>query len=307
MQDEKAIYKNDYISLDDLVYAPLHAVSESNMKLSTNIIELINKTGSIDKGPDGEEVIKLKTINLAYKQIKNDETDTQQIEEVELKIPLLSIFPISGLQVNNAAIKFNVEINGIVKDGDERVLSAQVSARNTRHSDHLPKFSYEIDLKNTPCPEGLLRFMDILNINPIPAKLASSDIDEDGRIASGKFQEYYNNLKRLKKIESKLNKACSKLSLLIDEKKRLFGSTVEKENLTIDKEYNLFLSSGNDGEDKLRELSEKNPSLSYIMDLHEKIKKYSDSLREMEDKLHSIKEEIIMNEINSIQEGLYDE
>ncbi len=302
MSIENSVYKNDYVPLNDLVYAPLYAISQSNIQLSSNIIELINLNGEIQKDPQNEDFIRLKTINLSYEQIKNEQGSSQQLEEVELKLPLISILPLSGLQVNNAKVKFNIEISGARKNGDTYDFVAQVSSPNTRKSDNSPKLLYEIELKSTPCPEGLARFIDILNNKQVPIKLASNNIDEDGNIASMSKQNYYNKIKILRKRQNQLDKVSSKLSTYIQEKK-LFSNFLNSVKEIPDNDYNGFVG----GKEKLLQLIEKNPDYSFSLDLYSKIQKYTKVYSEIQDKLYAVHEQLVIIELENIEEGFDNE
>lgn len=105
MRKDNSKYSNNFINLDELVYTPLRAISQSNINLSGSVMDLISSTGDINP-TDESNTIHLKTVNLAYEQINNDSMNGKTIEEVGLKIPLVSVLPITNLQIKKKKTEF---------------------------------------------------------------------------------------------------------------------------------------------------------------------------------------------------------
>lgn len=60
---------SDFILLDDLVYAPLHALAKSNQQLRAQVVEAIKSMG-VSRLNGQEETIQLKNLNIAYEQVR---------------------------------------------------------------------------------------------------------------------------------------------------------------------------------------------------------------------------------------------
>ncbi len=97
------IMDSDFIPLDDLLYAPLHALAESNSQLQAHIIEAIRSMGT-PRQSGQEETIHLNHINIAYDQIRPEEEEGYSVDCLQLQVPLLSIVPMANLNVAKAVM-----------------------------------------------------------------------------------------------------------------------------------------------------------------------------------------------------------
>ena len=134
---DKHYLTGEFMRIEDLLYAPLQALSISNQNLRKQVIDEI-KSMSEEKGTDEHPVYMLDNLNVAYKQFRRDENNLFRKDTVEMTVPELSIVPISGLNVKEAEIDFTAEVCSVVIDG-ESTLSARVCSPGTRDSDDLPK------------------------------------------------------------------------------------------------------------------------------------------------------------------------
>ena len=229
MRKDSNKYSNNFINLDDLVYTPLHAISQSNINLSGSVMDLISSTGDINP-TDESNTIHLKTVNLAYEQINNDSMNGKTIEEVGLKIPLVSVLPITNLQIKRTKLNFDAEIKKIHRDykNNKYIMESRVcaSSKQRRKDDGLPKLSFEIELESVPISEGMARILDILNANPIPQILSTKQVDDRGEVVVGEEAEYYKKMKLLKTKEARINRIADKLSSLIAKKKLMFDNNI---------------------------------------------------------------------------------
>lgn len=229
MRKDNSKYSNNFINLDELVYTPLRAISQSNINLSGSVMDLISSTGDINP-TDENNTIHLKTVNLAYEQINNDSMNGKTIEEVGLKIPLVSVLPITNLQIKKTKLNFDAEIKKIHRDNknNKYIMESRVcaSSKQRRKDDGLPKLSFEIELKSVPISEGMARIVDILNANPIPQILSSKQVDDRGEIVVGEEAEYYQKMKLLKSKEARINRISDKLTSLIAKKKLMFDNNI---------------------------------------------------------------------------------
>lgn len=229
MRKDNSKYSNNFINLDELVYTPLRAISQSNINLSGSVMDLISSTGDINP-TDENNTIHLKTVNLAYEQINNDSMNGKTIEEVGLKIPLVSVLPITNLQIKKTKLNFDAEIKKIHRDNknNKYIMESRVcaSSKQRRKDDGLPKLSFEIELESVPISEGMARIVDILNANPIPQILSSKQVDDRGEIVVGEEAEYYQKMKLLKSKEARINRISDKLTSLIAKKKLMFDNNI---------------------------------------------------------------------------------
>lgn len=229
MRKDNIKYSNNFINLDELVYTPLRAISQSNINLSGSVMDLISSTGDINP-TDESNTIHLKTVNLAYEQINNDSMNGKTIEEVGLKIPLVSVLPITNLQIKKTKLNFDAEIKKIHRDNknNKYIMESRVcaSSKQRRKDDGLPKLSFEIELESVPISEGMARIVDILNANPIPQILSSKQVDDRGEIVVGEEAEYYQKMKLLKSKEARINRISDKLTSLIAKKKLMFDNNI---------------------------------------------------------------------------------
>lgn len=107
-----AIMDSDFIPIDDLVYAPLHALAKSNHRLRSEIVEAIRSMGT-SKQVGQEEVIHLNNINIAYDQIRPEGEEGYSVDNLQVQVPLLSIVPVTNLGVEKAEIGFSTEIKAV--------------------------------------------------------------------------------------------------------------------------------------------------------------------------------------------------
>ena len=105
------IMDNDFIPLDDLVYAPLHALAQSGHRLRAQIVDAIKGMGT-SKQSGQEETIHLNNLNIAYDQLR-PEDEGYSVDSLQVQVPLLSIVPIANLNVEKAEIDFSTEIKTV--------------------------------------------------------------------------------------------------------------------------------------------------------------------------------------------------
>lgn len=279
-----------FIHLSDLLYVPVHAVSLSNMRLSSNILELLENASEITQ-EDDETVYDLKTINIAYNQIKTIEEDlSREMEKIELKLPLLSVIPLTSLQVQKADIDFDTEIGSLHKDpatGDYE-LDARVSAERPRYSDHFPKIKFQMEVRTAAPPEGISRLLDTLNANPIPKTLFSQPVDGAGQSLEGPARERALRRKKRRAQKGALEKLLHTLDRLAREQKKRLTLLLQQEGL---------LSSGEDGwaavhESTLPESILSDEAKQMIQELSD-LESRQDTLRE---KMNTLFREIVMEE-----------
>lgn len=224
-----------FIDLTELLYVPAYSVSKSNMRLSASIIELI-KSVSTTNPPNTDtledQFFELNTINIAYDRIKESDTsdgDETNLETVEVKIPLLSVIPITNLQVNKTKIKFDAEIGKVTETDGKYSMEARVTAEKSRPSDYFPKMEFEMSLESASPTEGIARLLDVLNANPIPKVIKNTAIDSTTcEPLIGKDKENYAKMCSILKQKNKKEKACDRLQYLLEETTKCLANILLK-------------------------------------------------------------------------------
>jgi len=213
MPDKKQM--DNAIELQDLVYAPLGAIADANIKLSSSIVDFLASTGDLTTDQAGEKVVKLRTIQMMYEQIRNDSMNNTVADSIGLEIPLLSIYPLSALKVSKTKVSFGAEIRSMQDTGDGLKIYTQVSSSNQRKGAAQPLINYEVELDSSTISEGLARFVDILNTQAIPKLLNSKPVDNTGRKLTGQELDDYEQAMELSRRESELNSKIAEVRELI--------------------------------------------------------------------------------------------
>lgn len=212
---------NDFILLDDLVYAPLHALAVSNHRLWTHIIETIKSMGKTAQSGQ-EEVVHLNNINIAYDQIRSEGEDGYSVDNLQVQVPLLSIVPVTNLNVEKAEIGFSSEIKTVNdEETGETKISARICSPSQRESDFLPKVSYKLHISSTSATEGLMRLVDALSANQVAKKLDTRPVAVSGDLGTDEQRNAMLEGKQLKAKVNRLKKLYAKVSDMMVEQERL--------------------------------------------------------------------------------------
>ena len=215
------ILDSDFINLDDLVYAPLHALAESNHKLRSEVINNIQSMANTDN-KNNEEIYELKKINIAYNQVRADVDDSYSVDKLQVQVPLLSIVPVTNLGIEEAEIGFSTEVRTQENlDKTERKFEARVCSPEQRNSDFLPRVSYKMKVKSIPATEGIMRLVDALSANQVAKKLESQIISPNGNSTDRTTNEDVASINNLKNKVTKLRLLYSKVSDALDEMEQL--------------------------------------------------------------------------------------
>lgn len=214
-------YKDsDFISLDDLVFAPLYALAKSNQLLREQVVEAIKSMGTLRQSGT-EESIHLNNINVAYEQVRPEGDDGYSVDNLQMQVPLLSIVPITNLNVEKAEIDFSTEVK--VEKGEEGQCSinARICSPEQRESDFLPRVSYKMEIKSLPATEGILRLTDMLSSNQIAKKMDSTPVAVDGNLGSEEQKERLQEVSKLKEKIKRLKQLYQRITDLIAEQERM--------------------------------------------------------------------------------------
>lgn len=239
------IMDNDFIPLDDLVYAPLHALAQSGHRLRAQIVDAIKSMGT-SKQSGQEETIHLNNINIAYDQLRPEE-EGYSVDNLQVQVPLLSIVPISNLNVEKAEIDFSTEIKTVNnEETGETKINARICAPSQRDSDFLPKVSYKLQISSIPATEGILRLTDALSASQVAKKLDSRPVAISGDLGSDEQRNVVLETKRLRAKISRLKQLHQKISDMIAEQERLHQiskDAFEEDTYEFDKDKYLMAQS----------------------------------------------------------------
>lgn len=215
------IMGSDFIPLDDLVYAPLHALAKSNHQLQAEIVGAIRGMG-ISRQIGEEEVIHLNNINIAYDQIRPEGEEGYSVDKLQVQVPLLSIVPVMNLGVEKAEIGFSTEIKAVKneKTGETKI-NARICSPSQRESDFLPKVSYKLQITSIPATEGILRLTDALSANQVAKKTDTTPVAIGGDMGSEAQKNTVQKVRQLKAKISRLKQLHQKITDMIAEQERL--------------------------------------------------------------------------------------
>lgn len=279
---------NNAIELKDLVYAPIHAVAEANMRLSSNIVDFIASTGDLNTDESGKPTVNLHTIQMQYKQLRNDINDNTVSEQIGLEIPLLSIYPLSSLKVSKTKLSFDVEVRNMENSGDSAKIFARVCSNKKRKNSNQPRFHFEVELESVPVSEGLARFVDLLNAQSSPKCINTKPLDESGNALTGKDLEEYKQRMELMERETELK---SKLDEIRERIRVRNNSLNEKTGMDYDEytENRKYLETPENDEvtELCKSISEYREISADIEDQLEKLEAEKISLRFQEESSHN--------------------
>lgn len=244
-KDNGEIMDNDFIPLDDLVYAPLHALAQSNHRLRAQIVDAIKNMGT-SKQSGQEETIHLNNINIAYDQLRPEE-EGYSVDNLQVQVPLLSIVPVTNLNVEKAEIDFSTEIKAVNnEETGETKINARICAPSQRDSDFLPKVSYKLQIASIPATEGVLRLTDALSSSQVAKKMDSRPVAISGDLGSDEQKNMLLETKKLKAKISRLKQLHQKITDMIAEQERLHQiskDAFEEETYEFDKDKYLMAQS----------------------------------------------------------------
>lgn len=240
------IMDNDFIPLDDLVYAPLHALAQSNHRLRAQIVDAIKAMGS-SKQNGQEETIHLDNINIAYDQLRPEGDEGYSVDSLQVQVPLLSIVPVTNLNVEKAEIDFSTEIKAVNNEETGVTgINARICAPSQRESDFLPKVSYKLHIASIPATEGILRLTDALSASQVAKKLDTRPVAVSGDLGSDEQKSVLLETKKLKAKIGKLKQLHQKISDMIAEQERLHQiskDAFEEDTYEFDKDKYLMAQS----------------------------------------------------------------
>lgn len=212
--------ESDFIPLDDLVYAPLHALAKSNQQLRAQVVDAIKSMGVLRQNGT-EETVRLNNINIAYEQVRPEGEEGYSVDNLQMQVPLLSIVPITNLNVEKAEIDFATEVK-VAKDDDGKcAITARVCSPEQRDSDFLPRVSYKMQISSLPATEGILRLTDVLSSNQIAKKTDTTPVAVDGNLGSDMQKSTWQEVSKAKAKIKRLKQLYQKIADMIAEQEWL--------------------------------------------------------------------------------------
>lgn len=211
---------SEFILLDDLVYAPLHALAKSNQQLRAQVVDAIKSMG-VTKQNGQEETVHLNNINIAYEQVRPESEEGYSVDSLQMQVPILSIVPVTNLNVERAEIDFSTEIKVVNEQDGKCKINARICAPEQRESDFLPKISYKMKIRSIPATEGILRLTDLLSANQVAKQLDTTPVAVDGNLGSEEQKNTRQEIGKLRAKVKKLKQLYQKISDMIAEQERM--------------------------------------------------------------------------------------
>lgn len=239
-------YKNsDFILLDDLVYAPLHALAKSNQQLRAQVVDAIKSMGVVKQNGQ-EEIVRLNNLNIAYEQVRQEGEEGYSVDNLQMQVPLLSIVPLTNLNVEKAEIEFATEVKAEAEEEGHCRITARICAPEQRDSDFLPRVTYKMQVSSLPATEGIMRLTDLFSANQIAKKLDTTPVAVDGNLGSDEEKSTLQEVTKLKAKIKRLKQLYQKISDMIAEQERLQQISFEafaEETYDFDKDKYLMAQS----------------------------------------------------------------
>lgn len=256
-EGEAGIMDSDFILLDDLVYAPLHALAESDQKLRSHVINAIKSMGSVRQNGQ-EEIIHLDNLNIAYDQVRQEGEEGYSVDNLQLQIPILSIVPVMNLNVEKADIEFATEIRtNHDKDGVVKI-NGRICSPEQRDSNFLPRVSYRMKVKSIPATEGIMRLTDLLSTSQMAKQLDTTPITIDGNLSTDNQKNTWQEITGLKANVKKLRQLYQKVTDTLMEQEKLYqisNDAYSEDTYQFDR--NKYLKAQSDIMNRIMECQEK--------------------------------------------------
>lgn len=245
-QKNEGVMDSDFILLDDLVFAPLHALAQSNHRLRAQVVEAIKSMGT-SRQSGQEEIIHLNNINIAYDQVRQESEEGYSVDNLQLQVPLLSIVPVTNLNVDKAEIEFSTEVKAVLNRATgETQVNARICSPSQRESDFLPRVSYKLQVSSIPATEGIMRLTDTLSTNQVTKKLDTTPVILNGDLGNEEQKSMIQKTKQLRAKISKLKQLHQKIEDMMAEQERLrqiSADAFEENTYEFDKDKYLMAQS----------------------------------------------------------------
>ncbi len=212
---------SDFIRLEELVYAPLHALAKSNQRLRSEVLETIRGVGTA-RQQGQEEVIQLDHMNIAYDQVRSEDEDGCRVDKLQLRMPLLSVVPLTSLAIEKAEINFSAEVCVVDEEEGQYAVKARICSPEQRDSDFLPRVNYNLQVGSIPAAEGMMRLTDLLSANQVVQQTDTIPVNVAGKLGSDEQKNVWKEIDHLKAKIKKLKNLFQKVQRMLEEQERLY-------------------------------------------------------------------------------------
>ena len=168
-----------------------------------------------------EETVRLNNMNIAYEQVRPEGDEGYSVDNLQMQVPLLSIVPITNLNVEKAEIDFSTEV--MAEKGEEgncRIM-ARICSPEQRESDFLPRVNYRMRISSLPATEGIMRLTDLFSSNQIAKKTDTTPVAVDGNLGTVEQKDTWQQVSKMKAKIKKLKQLYQKISDMITEQERM--------------------------------------------------------------------------------------
>lgn len=211
---------NNFIRLEELVYAPIHALVTSNQQLREEALETVRSMATV-RQQGQEEIIQLNHMNIAYDQIRNAEEDNCRVDKLQMQLPLLSLVPLGGLSIEKAEISFAAEVC-VDGEQEENVIKARICSPEQRESDFLPKVNYHLQVASVPAAEGIMRLTDLLSANQVVQQTDTMPMGVQGKPGTAEQKQIWKEIDCLKAKVKKLKQLFQKVQRMLEEQEKMY-------------------------------------------------------------------------------------
>lgn len=173
------------LPIDQLICAPIVAVAQSQAELCSVYLNTL-----FSLAYKGNDRTKINTIDFNLQRLVVDDSGDAKTQDVKVSAPLLSLVPVPAFTMDEATVRFTMEVKEINKKTDKSHAEAEtevgygswgfhasikgkVSAdsSHTRESDHSAKYEIYARASQQPPAEGMAKLTSIFAsvIEPITA------------------------------------------------------------------------------------------------------------------------------------------
>lgn len=225
--DENGKYQEqEFIRLEELVYAPLHALVASNQQLRTEVLDAVRSMSEV-RQQGKEEIFQLEHMKVGYDRISGEEDDNCHIDNLQMQIPLLSVIPLTGLSIEKAEISFSAEVCVTAEQEGDYAVRARICSPEQRDSDFLPKVSYNLQVGSVPASEGILRLTDILSANQVVRQTDTTPVNMKGKQGTDEQKNIWKEIDRLRGKVKRLKSLFQKVQKMLQEQEKLYQISKE--------------------------------------------------------------------------------
>lgn len=225
--DENGKYQEqEFIRLEELVYAPLHALVASNQQLRMEVLDAVRSMSEV-RQQGKEEIFQLEHMKVGYDRISGEEDDNCHIDNLQMQIPLLSVIPLTGLSIEKAEISFSAEVCVTAEQEGDYAVRARICSPEQRDSDFLPKVSYNLQVGSVPASEGILRLTDILSANQVVRQTDTTPVNMKGKQGTDEQKNIWKEIDRLRGKVKRLKSLFQKVQKMLQEQEKLYQISKE--------------------------------------------------------------------------------